>query len=62
MLALYRGREVYHGSGREAHYRGTDVVVGTHENFLLTASVIPGKLGTWSSSAENVNGEEVLEV
>lgn len=56
MLALYRGREVYHGSGWEAHYRGTDVVARMHENSFWTASVFPGK-----QVAKNVKGEEVLE-
>lgn len=56
MLALYRGGEVYHVSGWEAHYRCTDVVVGMYEHSLLVASVFPGK-----QVAKNVKGEEVLE-
>lgn len=56
MLALYRDGVVYPGSGWEAHYRGTDVVVGMHENSLLMVSVFPGK-----QVAKNVKGEEILE-
>lgn len=61
MLALGRGREVYHSSSRKVNLRGTNVVVEKHENSLLIASVFPGKQVVRSSD-ENMKGEEVLEV